>query len=186
MTSSLTSMGIVVNALWLSVIVAAGFTAIITFKTVPDLEPAVAGYEALDQATRSRIVAGLITGPGFDAADLAQWILAPLLVVIMVAQRISNPASHRNILSWISSLAVLAAVLIFMARCLWLNPNMSADLEIYRAAARAGDLEQVQATYESFDRLHGLAETLWSLVGLLLLVSLACMGAMIPARSQAR
>tara|TARA_Y100000589_G_scaffold330473_1_gene380186 strand:+ start:126 stop:761 length:636 start_codon:yes stop_codon:yes gene_type:complete len=184
MTRSLSSMGIVVNALWLSVIVAAGFSAILTFKTVPELEPMVAEYDLIDQTTRSRIVAGLITGPGFQMADLLQWILAPLLIAIIVTQRIANPQAHRNILSWISTLAVLTATAIFVSRYLWLNPTMNAELEIYRTAARAGDPEQIQTTYTAFDRWHVLAENLWSLVGLLLLISLACMGAMACPRSK--
>ena len=185
-TRTLSSMGIVVNALWLSVIVAAGLSAAMTFKNVPPLEPVIADYESLDQATRSRIVAGLITGPTFEVADLVQWVLAPLLIIILIIQRASNPRLHRNLISWISTCSILAASLIFMARSLWLNPIMNSDLERYRAAARAGDSELVRTTYEIFDRWHVLAENLWGLVGLLLLISLACLGAMVPSRSSLR
>ena len=186
MNRTLSSMAIVTNALWLSVMVAAGLSAVITFKTVPTLEPVIAGYESVDEATRSRIISGLITGPMFNLADFAQWILAPLLLLIIVAQRLLNPGDHRSVLSWISGLSILAACLIFTTRYLWLNPIMTADLETYRAAARGGDLELMRTTYAVFDRWHGLAENLWSLVALLLLVSLACLGGTVSSRSTSR
>ena len=164
---------------WLILVATTGISAATAFTVIPKLMPVIPEFQAYDSAQHGRLLAGLTVEPIFRFTDLAQWVLAPasLLLVLVLNALIKPPI----LLRWITTIAIVAVIALVVCRWTIIDPPMSRHLDAYREAARMGDLETAVAQLQSFNAWHRIAEPLWGSTGLILLIGLASVGASIPA-----
>jgi hypothetical protein len=162
-------------ALWLSCGVAVVVAAIAAFPSLAGKGVIVPGYEILvesgDSAASGRLAAGFVMDRVFAMTDLAQWILAPLaLLVAAWCWRGRRGSSGRTLAGFVMALAAAALGLV-ISHNLAIGPSMLVSLEEYRSLLLAGDLENALAVRDGFDAMHVLADRLYGLR--MLLVALA-------------
>ncbi|MEC8559440.1 MAG: hypothetical protein VXY94_05125 [Planctomycetota bacterium] len=156
---------------WIALVVAPGLTGMTAFGVLQDQEVSVARYAdffAGDQEGMSRLTAGLITDPIFRWTSSAQWVLAPLaLVVCLIELRTMRwvPGWSRWARVWL----VGAAFALVVYHNVVMGPAMQDELDTYREAAAAMDRPTSEAAHERFETMHRDAERLYS-ARLLLLV----------------
>tara|TARA_B100001059_G_scaffold1560_1_gene1322 strand:- start:30229 stop:30768 length:540 start_codon:yes stop_codon:yes gene_type:complete len=164
---------------WLILVATTGISAATAFTVIPKLMPVIPEFQAYDSAQHGRLLAGLTVEPIFRLTDLAQWVLAPAsLLLVLVLNALINPPV---LLRWISMIAIVIAIAIVVCRWTIIDPPMNRHLDAYREAARTGHLETAVAQLQSFNAWHRIAEPLWGSTGLVLLIGLASVGASIPA-----
>lgn len=165
--------------LWLTCVVTTGISAATAFTVLPKLNPFIPEYEAYEAIHHGRLLAGLTVEPVFRLTDLAQLILAPATVLLVLIQNaLLKPPTF---LRWINLGTVLIAITLVLCRWIVIDPPMDRHLETYRDAARMGDLKTANAEQEAFNGWHRIAEPLWGSTGLLLLIGVASLGASIPS-----
>ena len=165
--------------LWLMSVVTTGFSAATVFPVLLDLNPTIPEYAAFDADRHGRLLAGLILEPIFHMANVAQWFLAPLSVVLIII--LSMVARPPKVLNYANLGSISIAFLLVLGRWFIIDPPMDSHLESYRAAARAGDMETALTEQAAFNRWHRFAEPMWGLAGLVLLVSLISVSASLPS-----
>lgn len=166
-------------ALWLTCVVTTGVSAANTFSVLLKLNPVIPEYEAYDLARHGRLLAGLTVEPIFRMTDLAQLVLVPVTLLLVVIQ--NTLIKPPRVLRWINIGAVVIAIVLVLGRWIIIDPPMDAHLQSYREAARTGDMQTANKEQESFNDWHRIAEPLWGATGLLLLIGLASVGASIPS-----
>ena len=162
-------------ALWLSCGVAVVVAAIAAFPSLAGKGVIVPGYEILvesgDAAASGRLAAGFVMDRVFAMTDLAQWILAPLaLLVAAWCWRGRRGSPGRRLAGFVMALAAAALGLV-LGHNLAIGPSMLVWLEEYRRLVASGDLENALAVRDGFDAMHLLADRLYGLR--MLLVALA-------------
>lgn len=162
-----------VLAFWLASVIAPAIAAISAFTVLPEQKASIATYEAFfgdDTEGMGRMVAGYVTNPVFIVTDWIQWFLAPAAFILALVEwqplRTSRGAGN-----WIRLLAILAALVLVVIHNGSMSPQMNRDLTDYREAAAADDAERAQTAYTAFDRNHKMAETLFGIRGLLLIIA---------------
>ncbi|MDG2031754.1 MAG: hypothetical protein P8J45_12185 [Phycisphaerales bacterium] len=163
-----------VLSLWLATIVSPGVAAISAFTQLPAEGASIAVYEpffADDRAGMGRMVAGYVTDPIFSATDAVQWLLAPAALLLALLEwrpfRIT-----RGIGQLIRILAVAAALALVVLHNASMAPRMSEQLTAYRVAAAKNQPEKADAALAAFDEDHRLAESLFGVRMLLVLVAI--------------
>ncbi len=159
--------------IWISMIVAAGVAAMGVFRVLPGLDlrvPAYSEYLGEDGAAHGRFAGGKVMEPIFAASDLTQAAAAMVLVVCLVIQwRMSAGRS-----GWgerVRMVAIAAAVAILGMHAIWLAPKMNVALREYWRAASENRVDDARARQAEFDRLHPVADRLFGVRLMLLLVA---------------
>ena len=176
MSRLITSLMLLCLALWFAFVVAGAISAAVTFTVLPPLEPRIPGFDVLDSKAMGRLVAGLATEPIFKIADWAQLFFCLVLVGLLW---LHPPGRwlHQRLLRRFFGGSVAAATLLLIGRAWLVQPPMQDDLLRYREAASMGNLDLAQEAVAAFEQWHHIAELLWGLTGLALLVALAMLGA---------
>ena len=71
-------------SLWMAAMVAAGVAAAGVFTTLPDLNPTLPEFAALDPSLHGRLASGLVTEPIFTASDIAQVVLSCIVLLCIL------------------------------------------------------------------------------------------------------
>jgi len=162
-------------SLWMAAMVAAGVAAAGVFATLPDLNPTLPEFAALDPSLHGRLASGLVTEPIFTASDIAQVVLSCIVLLCILLHWTSGAGRHRPVarISW--TVAGLLAAACLWARLLLVMPRMNSELQAYRSAARNGDTELATASYDAFNALHPTASTLMETSTVLAMVAIAAL-----------
>ena len=156
---------------WIALVVAPGLTGMTAFRVLEQEGASIPKYQAFfadDQTGMSRLAAGLVTDPLFRLTSLAQWVLAPLAVVLCLIE--FRPLKMSSGWAQAVRLPLLVAALgLVIYHNAIMGPRMAHELETYRSAAAAMDRPVSEAARGRFDEDHRLAESLYSIRLLLLL-----------------
>ncbi|MAJ46384.1 MAG: hypothetical protein CBC35_03600 [Planctomycetes bacterium TMED75] len=156
---------------WIALVVAPGLTGMTAFKVLEQEGATIPKYQAYfadDPTGMSRLAAGLVTDPLFRLTSLAQWILAPLAVVLCLIEFRPLRMSSGWAQAFRLPLLVAALGLVIYHNAV-MGPRMAHELETYRSAAASMDRPASEAARARFDEDHTLAESLYSIRLLLLL-----------------
>ncbi len=166
---------------WFASLVAAASTAMAAFGTLPptmrDLGVTVPAFEsmaALDATGTEggRYLAGFVAQRIFDANETLQWIVVPLLVLTMLAQRALRwPARGRANL--LRQLLLVAAIACTGYHLIVLAPRMRSELSDYRGAISGSDAASSALHKATFERDHRIADPLLRTTAFLLLGTIA-------------
>ena len=165
-------------SLWMAAMVAAGVAAAGVFATLPDLNPTLPEFAALDPSLHGRLASGLITEPIFTASDIAQVVLSCIVLLCIVLHFTGGAGRHRPFARICWTTTSLLAMGCLWARLLLVMPRMNSELQAYRSAARNGDTELATATYDAFNAMHPTASTLMESSALLAMVAIGALSVM--------
>ena len=166
-------------ALWLAMIIAPGMAGMSAFTQLPEQQAEIAQYREFfgsDHKGMAQLVAGYVTAPIFAFTDIAQWILAPLalLLVLLECGRLRILTGFGRYVCLLSITAALGLVLIHN---LSMAPSMNADMDDYRAAIVDNDAEEAGAAKARFNEYHATAESLYGIRLVLVLVGIGALAA---------
>ena len=165
--------------LWVAAVAAPAIAAATAFTVLPAkgvILPEYSAYFANDPEGMGRMVAGYVADPVFVITDAAQWVLAPLVLLLAIIewrplQRFSGPANWFRI----GTLAVATALVIHHNGVM--APRMAGELADYRMHAAADEKEQAVMSLDAFNTDHHRAEALFGIRMLLLLCAVAATAA---------
>lgn len=177
-----------VLSLWLAAIVSPGVAAMSAFTQLPAEGASIAVYEPFfgdDRAGMGRLVAGYVTDPIFTATDAVQWLLAPVALVLTLIEwrpfRIT-----RGVGQIIRTIAVAGALALVVLHNGSMAPRMAENLSTYRVAAAMNQPESANQALAAFDRDHRLAESLYGVRMLLVLVAIGASAGAVALRPRER
>lgn len=165
----------VLLAAWFAAATAPALTAISAFTQLQELGITVNGHQAYlgdDPLANGRFAAGYVTDPVFRITDIAQYVIAGCVLLVLMCTR-GRPTGGRSRTTLVCF--GIAAVLIVML-AVWITPNMNDDLAAYREAAEAGRVAEADAHLEAFNTLHPFAERMHGLRALAVLGMIAASG----------
>lgn len=173
--------------LWMAAIAAAGIAAAGVFATLPELNPTLPEFSAMDPSVHGRLASGLITEPIFTATDAAQVVFTCIVLACIVLHWAVGAGSHRPVarIGW--TLASLLAMACLWSRIFLIMPDMNADLQAYRTAARNGDVDLATRAYDAFNSMHPTASTLMETGAILTLIAIGALAIMyrLPGKQDA-
>jgi len=175
--------------LWVAAVILPGAAGISAFIELPERHASIDTYSAYfgdDTKGMGRLVAGFVIDPLFVFTNIAQWILAPAACVLALFEWRPLRTS-RGFSNWVRLFALFAALGLVLLHNIAFAPAMAADLAAYRAAAAANEAELADAAYARFDQYHLLAERLFGLRFLCLILAVcasAISTAMGPPRQE--
>lgn len=180
-------------AVWLSVLVTAGVSAVAVFTTLGEMDVSLSAYAAFEPDesvvpnAHAHLAAGHVLEPVFTLVDFVQFAMIPLMLITLVAQFTVFQQKIRRPANLIRTGCIVIATGLFAFHALGTAPQMNRDLKAYWDAAKNGDVTTALQHREAFNRRHPTAEAV--LKANLLLVVLATFAsamAMTPALPQRR
>lgn len=161
-------------SLWLASIVSPGVAAMSAFTQLPAEGASIDVYKPYfgdDQAGMGRMVAGYVTDPIFSATDAVQWLLAPAALVLALLEW--RPfRTTQGVGQLIRIIAVAAALALVVIHNASMAPRMAEQLTAYRVAAAKNQPEEAGVALAAFDKDHRMAESLFGVRMLLVLVAI--------------
>lgn len=166
-------------SLWLAFAISGGVAAMAIFPAARELPLSLEGYEGFLAASPEQgrmLVAGHLAEQVFALTERARLVLAPLTVLAMLAQfaLVPRPVMVRKRLA-----AVFVAAAALLAGAFWSQPAFSARDAEYRAAARAGRVEEANTAKAAVDAAHERASRIATteILGVLVLIVLSAWSA---------
>ena len=166
-----------VMASWLAMIVAPGMAGMSAFTQLPEHQAEIAQYRDFfgsDHKGMGQLVAGYVTAPIFAFSDVAQWILAPLALLLVLLEcrplRILNGVGQ-----YVCLVSITAALGLVLLHNVTMAPSMNADMAVYRDAITKNDVEQAGAAKARFNEYHATAESLYGIRLVLVLVGIGAL-----------
>jgi hypothetical protein len=157
-------------AAWFAAIVASGVAAVHAFGRLPDLEPVLPAFKALDDIPHDRLAAGYVMEGVFQTVDATQVAAAILVVLASIGLHVGRLAQGAR---WSNALrfACLGLAMVILAAAL-LGPvrTLRREQAAFWSAARAGDVDRAREHRAMFVATHGLASAMYR-VNLLLLTA---------------
>ena len=165
---------LVVMALWLAMIIAPGMAGMSAFTQLPERHAEIAEYRDFfgeDHKAMGQMVAGFVTAPIFAFSDVAQWILAPLALLLVLLEcrplRILRGGARYACL-----FAVTGALGLVLVHNAGMGPRMNADMADYRDAVASMDVERAVEAKAGFNEYHDAAESLYGIRLVLVLTAI--------------
>jgi len=167
-------------SLWLAFALVGGVAAMAIFPAARELPLGLEGYEgfiATNPEQARLMIAGHLVERVFQLSDGARLVLAAVTALALLGQLALAPRAGGFPRLRLAAAAVAAGALLIGA--LWVQPEFSERDRAYRAAARAGDVEQANERKGEVDAAHATASRAASTeVGAILaLIALSALGA---------
>ena len=180
-------------AVWLSVLVTAGVSAVAVFTTLGEMDVSLSAFAAFEPDesvvpnAHAHLAAGHVLEPVFTLVDFVQFAVIPLMLFTLIAQFTVFKQKIRRPANLIRTGCIVIATGLFAFHALGTAPQMNRDLKAYWDAAKDGDLTAALQHRAAFNRRHPTAEAvLQSNLLLVLLATFASAMAMTPALPQRR
>lgn len=148
-------------AIWMGGLMTGAFVASIIFRTMRELSPRFATFEAYP-GPHADLGAGFIQARVFAVCDVVQFFAASIAVLTLIASvALRRAASQPSTL--VRGTLLAAAVCLFSYHYFILAPRMNSNARAYWDAARAGQVEATERAHQEFmsdhpvsTRTHGL------------------------------
>ena len=167
----------IVMALWLAMIVVPGMAGMSAFTQLPERHAEIAEYRDFfgeDHKAMGQMVAGFVTAPIFAFSDVAQWILAPVALVLALLE--CRPFRIlRGRARYVCLFAITGALGLVVLHNAGMGPRMNADMADYRAAVAVMDVERAMTAKARFNEYHDAAESLYGIRLVLVLVGIGAL-----------
>lgn len=177
-------------AIWFSVLVSAGVSAMSAFTALPDDELGLRleRFAAYDETRHGQIAAGKVMEPIFTFVDVMQLTMGAIVLVTLIAQMTVFGMSWKRPANMIRIVCVVVASGLFLFRAMTIQPEMNQDLRTYWEAAKTGDVETASAAQGSFEAAHRRARPLFDATLLVLVVGIVASAAAftVPSTTSSR
>ena len=180
-------------AVWLSVLVTAGVSAVAVFTTLGEMDVSLSAFAAFEPDesvvpnAHAHLAAGHVLEPVFTLVDFVQFAVIPLMLITLIAQFTVFQQKIRRPANLIRTGCIVIATGLFAFHALGTAPQMNRDLNAYWDAAKDGDVTAALQHREAFNRRHPMAEAvLTSNLLLVVLATFASAMALTPALPQRR
>ena len=180
-------------AVWLSVLITAGVSAVAVFTTLGEMDVSLEAYAAFEPDesdvpnAHAHLAAGHVLESVFTLVDFVQFAVIPLMLITLVAQFTVFQQKIRRPANLIRAGCIVIAAGLFAFHALAQTPQMNRDLKAYWDAAKDGDVTTALEHRAAFNRRHPAAEAvLQSTLLLVVLATFASAVAMTPALPQRR
>lgn len=166
-------------AVWISVLMSAGVSAMSAFTTLPDpdLGLQLEKFAAYDESRHGQIAAGKVMEPIFTFVDVVQLAAGSLVVLMLVLQLTLFAMPWKRPANMIRTACIVLAMALFLFRAVTITPEMNQDLRAYWRHAEAGNAAAAREAQQSFDTAHRRARPLFDGTLLLLLVGVGASAA---------
>ena len=144
--------------LWVGALMSGGVAAASVFSILPSLGVELDGYSQFPVDEHGRIAAGMIMEPVFTGIDVAQFVLAAIVIIAFVIELSLTSSRRWRTSNVLRVLALLIAAGTLVWRAAMIMPAMNQDLRAYRAAAEAGDTAEATSRRLEFDEAHPVAQ----------------------------
>ena len=138
--------------------------------------PEYRGFFGEDREGMGRLVAGFVTDPVFRVSGLAQLVLAPLALLLAGLEwrplRLAGGVAQA-----VRVTAIGLGLALVLVHAIGMEPRMNATLTAYRTAALEGRSEAAVTSYKAFDVDHRIAQRLFELRLVLVLVAVGASAA---------